>query len=153
MQPLRSPLSSCCWNCWKVQACFAIHRSIWRWYADGDHGEWFPYAWSGGRNLSGNKRTNKVQAVDQEFEKSYEALCVSCKKGYPVRVVRSEEALLLCSRNWVAMRLYIQNWKLLGFSDVHGDRPSVATRATDRKDSQFCSHLISTCFFITLFFY
>lgn len=43
---------------------------------------------SGGRDLSGNKRTNKDQSFDQKFEKSNEALRVSCKMGYPVRVVR-----------------------------------------------------------------
>lgn len=45
-------------------------------------------AHSGGRDLSGNKRTNKKQSFDQKFEKLNEALRVSCKKGYPVRVVR-----------------------------------------------------------------
>jgi SAD/SRA domain len=43
---------------------------------------------SGGRDLSGNKRTNKDQSFDQKFEKSNQALRVSCLKGYPVRVVR-----------------------------------------------------------------
>jgi hypothetical protein len=43
---------------------------------------------SGGRDLSGNKRTNKQQSFDQKFEKLNEALRVSCHKGYPVRVVR-----------------------------------------------------------------
>ncbi|KAJ0988731.1 hypothetical protein J5N97_007087 [Dioscorea zingiberensis] len=58
---------------------------------DEDHGEWFLYTGSGGRDLSGNKRTNKEQAFDQKFEKLNEALRVSCKKGYPVRVVRSHK--------------------------------------------------------------
>lgn len=56
---------------------------------DEDHGEWFIYTGSGGRDLSGNKRTNKEQAFDQEFKRNNEALRVSCAKGYPVRVVRS----------------------------------------------------------------
>lgn len=43
---------------------------------------------SGGRDLSGNKRTNKAQSFDQKFESYNEALRVSCNKGYPVRVVR-----------------------------------------------------------------
>lgn len=43
---------------------------------------------SGGRDLSGNKRTNKDQSFDQKFEKMNQALKVSCLKGYPVRVVR-----------------------------------------------------------------
>lgn len=43
---------------------------------------------SGGRDLSGNKRTNKAHSFDQKFEKLNEALRVSCRKGYPVRVVR-----------------------------------------------------------------
>ncbi|KAF8390741.1 hypothetical protein HHK36_025268 [Tetracentron sinense] len=58
---------------------------------DEDHGEWFLYTGSGGRDLSGNKRTNKEQSFDQKFDKSNEALRVSCKKGYPVRVVRSHK--------------------------------------------------------------
>ncbi|KAA8542048.1 hypothetical protein F0562_023200 [Nyssa sinensis] len=58
---------------------------------DEDHGEWFLYTGSGGRDLSGNKRTNKEQSFDQTFEKSNEALRVSCTKGYPVRVVRSHK--------------------------------------------------------------
>ncbi|XWS60898.1 hypothetical protein CRYUN_Cryun07bG0077500 [Craigia yunnanensis] len=58
---------------------------------DEDHGEWFLYTGSGGRDLSGNKRTNKEQSFDQKFEKMNEALRVSCKNGYPVRVVRSHK--------------------------------------------------------------
>ncbi|KAL6011787.1 hypothetical protein ACLOJK_002252 [Asimina triloba] len=59
---------------------------------DEDHGEWFLYTGSGGRDLSGNKRTNKEQSFDQQFNKMNEALRVSCTKGYPVRVVRDENA-------------------------------------------------------------
>ncbi|CAK9178800.1 unnamed protein product [Ilex paraguariensis] len=58
---------------------------------DEDHGEWFLYTGSGGRDLSGNKRTNKTQSFDQKFEKLNEALRVSCRMGYPVRVVRSHK--------------------------------------------------------------
>lgn len=58
---------------------------------DEDHGEWFLYTGSGGRDLSGNKRTNKLQSFDQKFENMNEALRVSCRKGYPVRVVRSHK--------------------------------------------------------------
>ncbi|KAF5443635.1 hypothetical protein F2P56_036173 [Juglans regia] len=58
---------------------------------DEDHGEWFLYTGSGGRDLSGNKRTNKEHSFDQKFEKFNEALRVSCRKGYPVRVVRSNK--------------------------------------------------------------
>ncbi|EOA33735.1 hypothetical protein CARUB_v10019928mg [Capsella rubella] len=58
---------------------------------DEDHGEWFLYTGSGGRDLSGNKRTNKDQSFDQVFKKSNEALRLSCKLGYPVRVVRSHK--------------------------------------------------------------
>ncbi|KAL0886040.1 hypothetical protein Bca101_010023 [Brassica carinata] len=56
---------------------------------DEDHGEWFLYTGSGGRDLSRNRRTNKKQSSDQKFTYSNEALRVSCKKGYPVRVVRT----------------------------------------------------------------
>lgn len=58
---------------------------------DEDHGEWFLYTGSGGRDLSGNKRTNKEQSFDQKFDKMNEALRVSCKHGFPVRVVRSHK--------------------------------------------------------------
>ncbi|KAJ1383868.1 Zinc finger, RING-type [Sesbania bispinosa] len=58
---------------------------------DEDHGEWFLYTGSGGRDLSGNKRTNKQQSFDQKFENMNEALRLSCRKGYPVRVVRSHK--------------------------------------------------------------
>lgn len=58
---------------------------------DEDHGEWFLYTGSGGRDLSGNKRTNKNQSSDQKFTKANEALRLSCRKGYPVRVVRSHK--------------------------------------------------------------
>ncbi|KAL6011786.1 hypothetical protein ACLOJK_002251 [Asimina triloba] len=58
---------------------------------DEDHGEWFLYTGSGGRDLSGNKRTNKEQSSDQQFKEKNEALRVSCTKGYPVRVVRSHK--------------------------------------------------------------
>ncbi|XP_034906256.1 E3 ubiquitin-protein ligase ORTHRUS 2 [Populus alba] len=58
---------------------------------DEDHGEWFLYTGRYGRDLSGNKRTNKDQSFDQKFDKMNEALRVSCLKGYPVRVVRSHK--------------------------------------------------------------
>ncbi|RDX68712.1 E3 ubiquitin-protein ligase ORTHRUS 2, partial [Mucuna pruriens] len=58
---------------------------------DKDHGEWFLYTGSGGKDLSGNKRTNKSHSFDQKFEKYNRALQVSCLQGYPVRVVRSHK--------------------------------------------------------------
>lgn len=58
---------------------------------DEDHGEWFLYTGSGGRDLSGNKRTNKDQSSDQKFTLYNESLRVSCRHGYPVRVVRSHK--------------------------------------------------------------
>lgn len=60
-----------------------------RYEDDRDEGEWFLYTGSGGRDLSGNKRTNKVQSFDQTFESMNKALKLSCLKGLPVRVVRS----------------------------------------------------------------
>ncbi|CAH8384502.1 unnamed protein product [Eruca vesicaria subsp. sativa] len=56
---------------------------------DEDHGEWFLYTGSGGRDLSRNRRTNKEQTSDQKFTNTNEALRLSCKMGYPVRVVRT----------------------------------------------------------------
>ncbi|WJX72090.1 RING-type E3 ubiquitin transferase [Trifolium repens] len=58
---------------------------------DEDHGEWFLYTGSGGRDLSGNKRINKQHSFDQIFDYMNEALRISCLKGYPVRVVRSHK--------------------------------------------------------------
>lgn len=58
---------------------------------DEDNGEWFLYTGSGGRDLSGNKRTNKEQSFDQVFEAGNAALRTSCQHGYPVRVVRSHK--------------------------------------------------------------
>ncbi|KDD73129.1 YDG/SRA domain-containing protein, partial [Helicosporidium sp. ATCC 50920] len=56
---------------------------------DMDEGEWFLYTGSGGRDLSGNKRTNKFQSHDQKFDSMNQALRLSCERGLPVRVVRS----------------------------------------------------------------
>jgi E3 ubiquitin-protein ligase UHRF1 len=58
---------------------------------DRDEGEWFLYTGSGGRDLSGNKRTSKVQSFDQEFASMNQALKLSCERGLPVRVVRSHK--------------------------------------------------------------
>lgn len=58
---------------------------------DEDHGEWFLYTGSGGRDLSGNKRTNKTQSFDQEFVGLNMALRLSCEQGLPIRVVRSHK--------------------------------------------------------------
>lgn len=58
---------------------------------DEDHGEWFLYTGSGGRDLSGNKRTNKEQSFGQRFKKGNLSLRLSCDKGYPVRVIRSHK--------------------------------------------------------------
>jgi hypothetical protein len=43
---------------------------------------------SGAEDLHGNKRTNKKQSSDQEFEDYNLALGVSCLEGYPFRVFR-----------------------------------------------------------------
>eukprot|EP01025_Chloroclados_australasicus_P041361 TRINITY_DN4378_c0_g1_i1.p1 TRINITY_DN4378_c0_g1~~TRINITY_DN4378_c0_g1_i1.p1 ORF type:complete len:786 (-),score=106.64 TRINITY_DN4378_c0_g1_i1:1320-3545(-) len=56
---------------------------------DLDEGDWFLYTGSGGRDLSGNKRTNKKQSFDQEFKLYNESLRQSCLAGLPVRVLRS----------------------------------------------------------------
>jgi len=58
---------------------------------DLDEGEWFLYTGSGGRDLSGNKRTSKVQSFDQTFDSMNRALKLSCEQGLPVRVVRSHK--------------------------------------------------------------
>ncbi|KAL5711695.1 RING-type E3 ubiquitin transferase [Ranunculus cassubicifolius] len=116
---------------------------------DEDHGEWFLYTGSGGRDLSGNKRTNKSQSFDQMFDKMNEALRVSCKKGYPVRVVRSHkekrssyapekgvryDGIYRIEKCW--RKIGIQGYKVCRYlfvrcdnepapwtSDEHGDRP------------------------------
>lgn len=58
---------------------------------DKDEGDWFLYTGSGGRDLSGNKRTSKIQSFDQTFDNMNLALRLSCEKGLPVRVVRSHK--------------------------------------------------------------
>uniref|UniRef100_A0A7N0TYM7 RING-type E3 ubiquitin transferase n=1 Tax=Kalanchoe fedtschenkoi TaxID=63787 RepID=A0A7N0TYM7_KALFE len=116
---------------------------------DEDHGEWFLYTGSGGRDLSGNKRTNKEQSFDQKFDKMNEALRVSCLKGYPVRVVRSYkekrssyapqegvryDGVYRIEKCWrkqgmqgfkVCRYLFVRcdNEPAPWTSDVHGDRP------------------------------
>ncbi|XP_019100925.1 PREDICTED: E3 ubiquitin-protein ligase ORTHRUS 1-like [Camelina sativa] len=47
-----------------------------------------PLHWKGSH---WNKRTSKIQSFDQTFAKMNEALRISCKMGYPVRVVRSHK--------------------------------------------------------------
>ncbi|XP_071638230.1 E3 ubiquitin-protein ligase UHRF1 isoform X2 [Temnothorax longispinosus] len=71
---------------------------------DYDIGDEFVYSGSGGRDLSGNKRTNKEQSKDQELTRMNLALAKSCdapvndeegatasdwKKGKEIRVVRN----------------------------------------------------------------
>ncbi|XP_030960364.1 E3 ubiquitin-protein ligase ORTHRUS 2-like [Quercus lobata] len=116
---------------------------------DEDHGEWFLYTGSGGRDLSGNKRTNKEHSFDQQFENSNEALRLSCRMGYPVRVVRSHkekrssyapkdrlryDGIYRVEKCW--RKTGIKGFKVCRYlfvrcdndpapwtSDVHGDRP------------------------------
>ncbi|CAM9845099.1 unnamed protein product [Chrysoparadoxa australica] len=62
---------------------------------DEDEGDCFLYTGSGGRNLSGNKRTAK-QSMDQELTGTNAALAKNCnkkdwRKGKPVRVVRASK--------------------------------------------------------------
>jgi E3 ubiquitin-protein ligase UHRF1 len=63
---------------------------------DRDEGDWLLYTGAGGRDLSGNKRTNKVQSSDQEFEGANKALLKSCSDGLPVRVLRSYKEKRSC---------------------------------------------------------
>ncbi|KAL6193459.1 hypothetical protein ACLB2K_034543 [Fragaria x ananassa] len=58
---------------------------------DEDHGEWFIYTGCGGKDLGGNKRTNKEHSSDQKFVYRNESLRISCRMGYPVRVVRTHK--------------------------------------------------------------
>ncbi|CAA7396372.1 unnamed protein product [Spirodela intermedia] len=128
---------------------------------DEDHGEWFLYTGSGGRDLSGNKRTNKEQSFDQRFEKLNQALRVSCQKGYPVRVVRSHKEkrssyapekgvrydgvyrIEMCWR-----KVGIQGFKVCRYlfvrcdnnpapwtSDTHGDRPRPLPKVAELKNA------------------
>ena len=69
---------------------------------DTDNGEEFTYSGSGGRDLSGNKRTASAQSCDQKLTRMNRALALNCdapvddkngamakdwRKGKPVRVV------------------------------------------------------------------
>ncbi|KAI3890903.1 hypothetical protein MKX03_033288 [Papaver bracteatum] len=125
-----------------------------------NHGDWFLYTGSGGRDLNGN---------NQSYEKSNEALRVSCLRGYPVRVVWShkEKRSSYAPLNGLRCGVYrIEKcWRKIGIqghkvcrylfvrcdnepapwsSDGHGDRPRPlpvikelkrATNITDRKES------------------
>ncbi|XP_026412729.1 uncharacterized protein LOC113308475 [Papaver somniferum] len=130
-------------------------------YEDNDnHGDWFLYTGSGGRDLDGN---------NQSYEKSNEALRVSFLRGYPVRVVRShkEKRSSYAPLNGLRCGVYrIEKcWRKIGIqghkvcrylfvrcdnepapwsSDGRGDLPRPlpvikelkrATNITDRKDS------------------
>ena len=78
---------------------------------DMDDGEEFTYSGSGGRDLSGNKRTASVQSSDQKLTHMNKALAKNCdapidakngaegkdwQKGKPVRVVRTVQHGLVC---------------------------------------------------------
>ena len=54
---------------------------------DTDEGTMFTYTGSGGRDLTGNKRT-APQSSDQELKKGNLALAVNCLRNRPLRVVR-----------------------------------------------------------------
>ena len=71
---------------------------------DTDWGEGFFYTGCGGKDLSGNKRTNKKNSFDQELTRYNKAIALNCnakfddkkgaeadnwKKGKPIRVCRS----------------------------------------------------------------
>ncbi|KAI3965040.1 hypothetical protein MKX01_013971 [Papaver californicum] len=106
---------------------------------DENHGDWFLYTGRGGKDLSGN---------DQSYEKSNEALRVSCLRGYPVHVVRPHKEKLssYAPLNGLKCGVYrIEKcWRKIGIqghkvcrylfvrcdnepapwsSDTHGDRP------------------------------
>ncbi|CAL4911057.1 unnamed protein product [Urochloa decumbens] len=129
---------------------------------DEDHGEWFLYTGSGGRDLSGNKRTNKEQSFDQKFEKMNAALLISCMRGYPVRVVRSHkekrssyapesglryDGIYRIEKCWrkvgiqgkfkVCRYLFVRcdNEPAPWTSDDHGDRPRPLPTITELKDA------------------
>ncbi|KAG8066872.1 hypothetical protein GUJ93_ZPchr0005g16170 [Zizania palustris] len=129
---------------------------------DEDHGEWFLYTGSGGRDLSGNKRTNKVQSSDQKFEKLNAALRISCLKGYPVRVVRSHkekrssyapedgvryDGVYRIEKCWrkigvqgkfkVCRYLFVRcdNEPAPWTSDIYGDRPRPLPKIKELKDA------------------
>ncbi|KAL4384243.1 hypothetical protein GQ457_15G007100 [Hibiscus cannabinus] len=116
---------------------------------DEDHGEWFLYTGSGGRDLSGNKRTNKNQSFDQDFKSGNEALRISCENGHPLRVIRSSkdkhssyapekglryDGIYRVEKCW--RNVGVQGFKVCRYlfvrcdndpapwtSDLHGDRP------------------------------
>ncbi|KAF7836899.1 E3 ubiquitin-protein ligase ORTHRUS 2-like [Senna tora] len=116
---------------------------------------------SGGRDLSGNKRTNNTQSFDQKFEKSNLALKLSCLKGYPVRVVRSHkekrssyapekglryDGVYRIEKCW--RKLGLQGFKVCRYlfvrcdnepapwtSDDHGDRPRPLPVITELKEA------------------
>ncbi|XP_020214960.1 E3 ubiquitin-protein ligase ORTHRUS 2 [Cajanus cajan] len=86
-------LRPCRWHCWTIRPRCPIGCSFW--WLCGRRGSRRVVSLhrkeSGGKDLSGNKRTNKSHSFDQKFEKYNRALQVSCLQGYPVRVVRSHK--------------------------------------------------------------
>ncbi|KAH9613631.1 hypothetical protein KSS87_019946 [Heliosperma pusillum] len=120
---------------------------------DEDHGEWFIYTGSGGRDLSGNKRTNKEQSSDQ---KSYKEKRSNYAPETGVRydgIYRIEKCWLKLrdqdkdgKRHKVCRYLFVRcdNSPAPWTSDEHGDRPrplpnvpelKKALQLTERKES------------------
>ncbi|CAJ2659061.1 unnamed protein product [Trifolium pratense] len=128
---------------------------------DEDHGEWFLYTGSGGRDLSGNKRINKQHSFDQTFDYMNQALRISCLKGYPVRVVRSHkekcsfyapevgvryDGIYRIEKCWrkngihghkVCRYLFVRcdNEPAPWTSDLYGDRPRPLPKIKELKDA------------------
>ena len=96
-----------------------MKKVICRYEDDKDEGEWFLYTGSGGRDLSGNKRVNKVQSFDQTFDKMNKALLLSCEKGLPVRVVRSHKVRGCAKIILIVVSEKVETFPLYAFCPFH----------------------------------
>ncbi|XP_074353184.1 E3 ubiquitin-protein ligase ORTHRUS 2-like isoform X2 [Apium graveolens] len=81
-----------------------------------DHGDWFIYTTSNGRDLLECEQTSK--RFHQKLETYNEALRVSFEEGYPVRVVR------------------YSSWKILDQAEVHHNTSRI--NAGHKNDADYC---------------
>ncbi|KAL3839233.1 hypothetical protein ACJIZ3_023824 [Penstemon smallii] len=109
---------------------------------DEEHGEWFLYTGSGGRDLSGNKRINKKQS-SETFFKFNVALRVSCRHGYPVRVV---SIIQICPQVGYNI-LSIEHIKEVKYRDIYV--VVLAYRTSPYRETNFLCHMTH----INLFFF
>ena len=73
----------------------ARFKRVRRYEDDKDEGEWFLYTGSGGRDLSGNKRTNKARRLRQPYLHHVAHTCISWLVVFP-----GCSSAIVCSAVW-----------------------------------------------------